>query len=79
MIAERNPEVGKAVIKLRQMSADEKARDLYERRIKAQRDIVMHVDDRLFKVAKSFLDMGFPIEKISEGTGLTVEEIKGIK
>ena len=32
VIAERNPKVGKAVIKLRELSADEKARDLYERR-----------------------------------------------
>lgn len=39
MVAERNPQVEKAAIKLRKLSADEQARDLYERREKARRDI----------------------------------------
>ncbi len=39
MLAERNPEIGKAVVKLRELSTDERARDLYERREKARRDI----------------------------------------
>ena len=39
MVAERNPQVQKAVLKLRELSADERARDLYERREKALRDI----------------------------------------
>jgi len=34
MLTERNPQVGKAVVKLRELSADEKARELYERREK---------------------------------------------
>ncbi len=38
MITERNPQVGKAVVKLRRLSADEEARDMYERREKARRD-----------------------------------------
>ena len=39
MVAERNPEVKSAVVTLRKLSADEQARDLYERREKAMRDI----------------------------------------
>jgi predicted transposase/invertase (TIGR01784 family) len=39
MVAERNPQIKKAVLKLRELSADEKARDLYDRREKALRDI----------------------------------------
>lgn len=39
LVAERNPQVQRAVVKLRELSADEKARDLYERREKALRDI----------------------------------------
>ena len=39
MVAERNPQVKSAVVKLRQLSADEQARDMYERREKALRDI----------------------------------------
>jgi len=39
MIAERNPQVQRAVVKLRELSSDERARDMYERREKALRDI----------------------------------------
>jgi len=39
MAAESNPQVQKAVVTLRRLSADEQARDLYERREKALRDI----------------------------------------
>jgi len=39
MVAEMNPQIQKAVVKLRELSADERARDMYERREKAMRDI----------------------------------------
>ena len=39
MVAERNAQVKGAVVKLRELSADERARDMYERREKALRDI----------------------------------------
>ena len=39
MVAERNPQVKKAVVTLQKLSADEQARDMYERREKALRDI----------------------------------------
>jgi len=39
MVAEKNPQIHKAAVKLRELSADEQARDLYERREKALRDI----------------------------------------
>ena len=42
MLSERNPKVGKAVVKLRELSADERTRDLYERREKARRDQAIH-------------------------------------
>ncbi len=38
MIAERNPQIGKAVVKLRRLSADEQTRYIYEMREKARRD-----------------------------------------
>jgi predicted transposase/invertase (TIGR01784 family) len=44
MVSERSPQLKKAVVKLREMSADEIERDLYERRIKARRDLTMHPD-----------------------------------
>ncbi|MCL2087336.1 MAG: Rpn family recombination-promoting nuclease/putative transposase [Oscillospiraceae bacterium] len=43
MIAERNPQFQPTVVRLRELSADEKARDLYERREKARRDHNMFV------------------------------------
>ena len=45
MIAERNPQVERAVVKLRVLSSDERARDMLERREKAHRDFAMLVDD----------------------------------
>ena len=82
MIAERNPQVGKAVIKLRELSADERARDLYERREKARRDIAAEkkwaLKQQQFEIARNFLGMNMPIEQIATGTGLTVEEVENL-
>ena len=76
MLAERNPEVGRAVVKLRELSADEKARDLYERRLKSERDKAMFVDNALYEVAQRLLDMGDSIERVIAATGLTKREIE---
>ena len=43
MLAERNPQFQPTIVKLRELSADEKARDLYERREKARRDHNMFI------------------------------------
>ena len=80
MLAERNPEIGRAVVKLRKMSADEKARDLYERRINAKRDIAMYVYDGekqgRVSVARNALKKNMPISDIADITGLPLEEIE---
>jgi len=82
MIAERNPQVARAVVRLRELSADERARDLYERREKARRDQSSRerwvAKQQAFEIAKNFLGMGIPIEQIVAGTGLTREEIEGL-
>ena len=44
MVAKRNPQVGKAVVKLRELSNDERARDMLERREKGQRDVIALTD-----------------------------------
>ena len=44
MVAERNPEVQKAAVKLMEFSADEKARYIADLREKEQRDIEMWKD-----------------------------------
>ena len=83
MIAERNPHVGKAVVKLRELSADERARDLYERREKARRDIAAEkkwaVKQGMMDVARNLLNIGDSIDKIITVTGLTHEEVENLR
>ena len=83
MIAERNPEIGKAVVKLRELSADERARDLYERREKERRDISAlkrwAVKQAHFEVARKLLSRNRPIDEIIEDTGLTREEVENLR
>ena len=80
MIAERNPEVKKAVVKLLELSADERARDLYERREKERRDIAAREkwarQEGRLDVAKNLLSAGDSIDKIIKVTGLLREEIE---
>jgi len=87
MLSERNPQIGKAVVKLRELSADEEARDLYERRMKAQRDEDMRIrwaeqqamQKGQFEFARKLLKRGRPIEEIAEDTGLTLAEIQALQ
>ena len=82
MIAERNPQVAKAVVRLRELSADERARDLYERREKARRDQSSRekwvAKQQALEIAKNLLGIGLPIEQIILVTGLTREEVEGL-
>ena len=83
MIAERNPKIAKAVVKLRELSADERARDLYERREKARRDMVAEkkwaVKQSKFEIAKNLLGMNMPIDQIVTAIDLTVEEVESLR
>jgi predicted transposase/invertase (TIGR01784 family) len=83
MLAERNQTISRAVVKLRELSADELARDLYERREKQRRDENMRerwaVKQREFEFAKSLMRVGDPIDKIIDVTGLTRDEIEGLR
>ena len=82
MIAERNPHIGRAVVKLVELSADERARDLYERREKERRDISSQKKwafmQAQFKIAKNMLRRNRSINKIVEDTGLTLEEVENL-
>ena len=75
MIAERNPQVARAVVRLRELSADEQARDLYERREKARRDMAAEkrwaVKQRDFEIARNLLKINLSNEQIITATGLT--------
>jgi len=83
MIAERNPVVEKAVIKLRELSADERTRDLYERREKARRDIAAEkkwaIKQSKLEIAKNLFRMNMPVEQIARATDLTHEEIEQLR
>ena len=83
MLSERNPQIGRAVVKLRELSADEKARDLYERREKARRDMAARekwaVKKSKFEIAGSMLAAGEPIEKVTSYTGLTQDEVENLR
>ena len=87
MIAERNPQIGKAVVKLRELSADERARDLYERREKARRDMVARekwarqqgVQERNIEIIRSALLMNMSIGDIVKLTGLNPDEIESLR
>ena len=86
-VAERNQEVKKAVIKFRELTADERTRDLYERRERARRDQAMYLkwerqqgrDERNIEIAKKLLTRNRPVDEIVEDTGLTIEEVESLK
>ena len=83
VVAERNPQVGKAVMKFRELSADERTRELYERREKARRDAAMRekwaAKKAMFETAIYLISIGLPQEQIIAATKLTHEEIESLR
>jgi len=82
MIAERNPQVAQAVVRLRELSADERARDLYERREKARRDQSSRerwaAKLQAIEIAKNALRKKMTVDDIMDITGLTREEVENL-
>ena len=76
---ERNPEVQKAVVKLRELSADERMRDTYFRREMMRRDIAAQLKQRDIDIAKLMIIDGEPLEKIIKYTRLTREEVDSLR
>ena len=83
MIAERNPQVGKAVVKFRELSADERTRDIYERRQIAEWDMMARerwaIKQSKFEIARNALLMNMSIGDIIRLTGLTADEIENLR
>jgi len=83
MLAERNPQMRKAVGVLKELSADERARMLFEEREKARRDIASMMGgvrrEERFIIAQKLLKRNRPIDEIIEDTGLTNEEILALQ
>ena len=80
MLAEKNPQVKKAVVRLMELSNDERTRLLYESRHKMEwdnyaREHGARNEERL-AIAKNALRKNLSIDDIIEITGLTREEIE---
>jgi predicted transposase YdaD len=86
VLSDNNPDVKKAVVRLKELSADEKARLVFEARQKAEwdqlaRDKFVRQEGRregLLAVARKALTENVPIETIQTLTGLSVEEIRAL-
>ena len=67
---------------LKELSADERTRMLFEAREKARRDEASRTRGAIkqleFEIAKKLLKRNRPIEEIIDDTGLTEKEIKSI-
>jgi len=83
MLAEKSPAMKKVTMRLLELSADEKARQLYEARLKEQRDSWAResgaVRNAMYAVARNLLSAGDTIEKIVMATGLTYSEIEDLQ
>ena len=83
MIAERSPQVKKAVVRLMELSNDERTRLLYESRQKMEWDNQARergaVKDNSISIAKNMLRRNRSIDKIEEDTGLTHDEVEGLQ
>ncbi|GHU25976.1 hypothetical protein FACS189488_13860 [Betaproteobacteria bacterium] len=90
MLAEKNPEVKKAVAKLMTLTEDEQARMVADARDKMRWDIESREraareegeargDEKARRaVARRLLARNRPIEEIIEDTGLTLEQIQAL-
>jgi predicted transposase/invertase (TIGR01784 family) len=86
MLAERNSDIEKAVVCLAHLSADDKARRLYESRLKWQRDDMSRMRGAreegerkaTISIASKLLGLGMPIDQICLATGLSADEIAAL-
>jgi len=83
MLAEKNPVMKKATLRLMELSADEKARQLYEARLKERRDYESReqwaVNQAKFEFARNLIADGVSTEKIAVYTGLAYDEIEHLR
>jgi hypothetical protein len=79
MLAQTNPQINKAVAVLMELSADEKARMLYESREKQRRDEASRMKGAIKDVARNLLKRNRPIDEIMEDTGLTRDEVERLR
>jgi len=83
VLAQKSPAMKKATLRLLELSADEKARQLYEARLKEQRDIYARErgarQDERSIIARNALQMKLSISDIVNLTGLSHNEIEALQ
>ena len=83
VIAQRNPAMRKAVGVLKELSADERTRMLYDAQETARRDEASRLSGALkeqqTEIARKLLKRNRPVDEIIEDTGLTEIEINSLK
>jgi len=79
MLAEQNPQVKKAVVRLMELSADQRTRSIVESRQKREWDIRAREKGIKVDVAREMLNDSVPIPNIMKYTGLTSEEIERLR
>ena len=83
MLAEKSPVMQKATLRLIELSADEKARQLYEARLKEYRDSYAReqgaVKQNSYAIARNLIADGVENEKIAMYTGLAHDEIEALR
>jgi len=79
VLAQKSPTMQKATLRLMELSADEKARQLYEARLKERRDSYAREKATVFTIAKNALQMKLSLDDIMKLTGLTHEEIEYVQ
>jgi len=79
VLAQKSPVMQKATLRLLELSADEKARQLYDARLKEQSDYNTRERGAIMTIAKNFLRMGMSVDDVSSGTGLSYEDVKTIQ
>ena len=79
VLAQKSPTMQKATLRLMELSADEKARQLYEARLKERRDNNARDKAAIFAIAKNLLSFGDTIDKVVKVTGLTREEVEYVQ
>ena len=83
MLAEKSPVMKKATLRLMELSADEKARQLYEARLKEQRDNYAKMQGGImqakYEIVKNAFQMKMSTDDIVRLTGLTYDEIETLR
>jgi len=83
MLAERRPEIKKAVVELKRLSQSEETQRLYETREKAlwaeQSRTRTAQKKTAREIAAKLLSRGIPLQHIVEDTGLRLEEVEKLE